>query len=224
MARSIIASLLMLSVLGIPGVASAADSAESESGFCGPRLATNFLRPLEKLLPIRQVPQSGRLAFAPKALKLEVIGGDLAVGGGEIGFGFSDEAVGQVRTLNWVVSAELSKVGSAGAGRRSKRRVRLGALRGNRIPSLLFKVPGAPAIYRVDIRIARAGSNHVLGEFSNYVRVVKPRFDAKLLSSSRVVYGGERLSTRLANFGRKRSHPSLRTGSSPCSVSMAKVG
>lgn len=207
MARSIaIAAVLALSALGVPGVASAGNSpgyVQPVADFCGPRLATNFLRPLEKLLPIKQVPRSGKLPFAPRGLNLVVEGGRLVVGDGEVGFGFSDEAVGQVRKLNWTVSAELSRVHSGGRVLKllRKKKVRIGALRGSHLPSLLFEVAGAPSIYRLDIRIDRiAGSQH-LGTYSSYVRVVKPRFDARLLSSARVAQAGKTLSVRLANFG-----------------------
>jgi hypothetical protein len=143
------------------------------------------------------------IPFAPRGLKLEARGGSLVVGNGSVGFGFSDEAVGQVRHLNWDVSVRLVKVDARGefvTMLGSKQR-RIGSLRGNAIKDLVIRVGGSPAFYRVDIVIRRLGSQDVLGEFSNYVRVVLPQFDSRLLISAPVAHRGELISTRLANFG-----------------------
>lgn len=175
----------------------------SHQGFCGARTAKDYLRPLAMMAPIHHVPTSGKLPFAPAGLTLEPRGGALAVGGGPVGFGFSDDAIGQVRHLNWNVLAQLHEVNARGAlvtilG--AKRR-RIGSMQGDKIKDLLFQLPARPAFYRVDILFRHIRTGHVLGEFSNYVRVVRPRFDAGLITSLSVVHWGEVVSTRLANFG-----------------------
>ncbi len=172
-------------------------------GFCGSRVAKDYLRPLARMAPIRRVPSSGKVPFAPTGLNLEARGGSLVIGGGSVGFGFSDEAVGQVRHLNWDVSVQLVKVdarGEAISTLGSKQR-RIGSVRGNAIKDLLIEVAGSPAFYRVEIMFRRLGSQRVLGKFGNYVRVVRPHFDARLLVSAPVAHRGELISTRLANFG-----------------------
>jgi hypothetical protein len=177
--------------------------AEGKREFCSPRVARNFLGPFARMLPIHHVPRSGKLPFAPKGLLLEAKGGRLVVGGGQAGFGLRDEAVGQVRHLNWDVSTRLLKVDSRGevvADLGSKRR-RIGSIGGSRIKDFLFRVPGEPAYYRVDISFVRSGSDRVLGEFSRYVRVVRPKFDVRLLMLKSAARQGEVLSIRLANFG-----------------------
>jgi hypothetical protein len=205
MMRRIVALGVVVSTVSLtcPGAVTVNGACPGETDFCAPRLARDFLRPLSRLAPIDQVPRSGRLPFAPKGVTLEPRGGQLIVGGGMIGFGFSDAATGKVRPLNWNVRVQLYAVDAQGDVIRkvgTKRR-NLGALNGNRIKAILFKVPGRPAFYRIDISFRRRGNDRLLGSFSNYVRVVRPWFDARLLIPRAVAKRGELFSARLANFG-----------------------
>lgn len=201
---AVVSALVVAWVMGASaGATEERNGPIASTGFCAPRVARDFLRPLAKMPPIHRVPDSGRLSFAPRGLTLEARGGSLVVGGGRVGFGFSDEAVGQIRHLDWVVSARLARVNSNGrvvAGLGSKRR-RIGSIPGDAIKDLLFPVRRSPAFYRIDIRFQPAGSTRILGEFANYVRVLPPRFDARLLLSRPVAHPGEVISVRLANFG-----------------------
>lgn len=203
---SVVAGALIIAfILGQP--ASAAPDRESMAAgsngdFCGPRIARNFLQPLTKMASIHRLPGSGKLPFAPKGLVLEAKGG-LAVGGGWVGYRFNDEAVGQIRRLNWNVSARLRKVNSRGAvlADLGLKQRRIESIRGSKIKDFLFQVSEEPAYYRVDISFKRSDGDRILGEYSNYVRVVRPRFDARLLMLGVVARQGEVLSVRLANFG-----------------------
>lgn len=203
---SIPAALIFAFTVGQAGGATESgggSATRTGEGFCGPRVAKDYLRPLARMASIRRVRSSGKIPFAPAGLNLEARGGNLVVGGGSVGFGFSDEAVGQVRHLNWDVSVRLFKVGARGevvATLGSTRR-RIGSVRGNAIKDLLIEVAGSPAFYRVEIVFRRIGSQRVLGKFGNYVRVVRPHFDARLLVSAPVVHRRELISARLANFG-----------------------
>lgn len=202
----ILAALLFMITAGQTSKApadGASSTARVNESFCGTRLAKNYLRPLARMTRIRRAPSSGKIPFGPPGLNLEAIGGALIVGGGLAGFGFSDDAVERVRRLNWDVSARLVRVNARGEeveALDSKRR-RIGTVEGNAIKDLLFRVPGRPAFYRVDIVLRRLGSQTILGEFSNYLRVVRPRFDARLLVSQSAVDRGGVVSARLANFG-----------------------
>lgn len=202
---AVVGTLILAFTLGQPAGAAPdqADAVRGSDDFCGTRLARDFLQPLSEMAPIHHVPSAGKLGFAPKGLALEARGGRLVVGSGWVGFGLNDEAVGQIRHLDWDVSTRLVKVdprGAVVADLGSKRR-RIGSIGGNKIKDFLFRVTGEPAYYRVDISFRRSGSGRILGEFSNYVRLVRPSFDTRLLMLGSVARQGEVLSIRLANFG-----------------------
>jgi hypothetical protein len=202
----ILAALIFALAVGPAGGApEGGGSAGGRGGgeFCGPRLAKDYARPLTRMTPINRVPRSGKIPFAPAGLNLETRGGPLVVDGGPVGFGFSDEAVGQIRHLNWDVSVELVKVNRRGESLATlgSRRKQIGSVRGNAIRDVLIGVAADPAYYRVDIAFRRIGSRHVLGQFSNYVRVVRSHFDARLLVSAPVVHRSGQIFARLANFG-----------------------
>lgn len=185
------------------GVPTAHGADPREGNFCSARLAKDYLQPLSRMAPITRVPGSGKLPFGPSGLRLEARGGRLVVGPGLVGFGISDEAVGQVRRLNWDLSLRLVKVDARGGqlAIRGVKRRRIGSVRGNQNHELLLPVSGSPGYFRVDIAFRHSRSRRFLGEFSNYVRVVRPRVDARLLLSAPVVHRGEAISARLANFG-----------------------
>jgi|SRR4249919_3453067 len=195
-------------VLGVEQTAGATEGVQrvtllTVEEFCGSRVAKDYARPLSKMVPIQRIPRSGRLQFAPPGLTLEARGGSIVVGQGSVGFGFSDDAVGRVRNLHWDVLMRLVKVDSHGeplATVDSTRR-QIRSVRGAQIKDFLLGVTGAPAFYRIDILFHRIGSRNLLGKFSNYVRVVRPQFDARLLVSAPVVHRDETISVRLANFG-----------------------
>jgi hypothetical protein len=182
---------------------SLAEAPRDIDDFCGPRLAHDYLEPLSQMEPIRGVPSSGELSFGPKGLTLKKRGGRLVVGSGWVGFGFSDEAVGHMRRLGWDVSVRLFKVNSRGrpVARLGSKRRRIGFVDGNKIKDFLFRVSGEAAYYRVDISFQRIGSDRTLGVFSNYVRVVRPEFDSRLLLQQESTRGGSVLPVRLANYG-----------------------
>ena len=171
--------------------------------FCAPRLAHDYLAPLKRMTPLHLVPPSGRLPFGPRGMRLEAEGGRLLVGGGQIGFGLRDEAIGQIRHLNWTVVSRLVRVDSSGRqlGDPETRRRRIGAIGGNRIKDFVFPVPAAPAYYRVDISIADSDRDKVLGSFGSYVRVVRPSFHAELLARGSAARQGESIAVRIANVG-----------------------
>jgi len=208
--RGLLAAVLaaLVVVSGVVQTAGAREGARSvtlltSEDFCGSRAARDYARPLSQMRPIHRIPSSGKLQFAPPGITLEARGGRVVVGGGLVGFGFSDDAVGQVRDLQWDVLLRLVKVNSRGEALvtlESTRR-RIGSVRGAQIQDLLLKVTGTPAFYRIDILFRRIGSGNLLGKYSSYLRVVRPRFSARLLVSAPVVHRGERVSTRLANLG-----------------------
>jgi hypothetical protein len=176
---------------------------------CGEKsLVRDFLRPLEKMAPIQEPPESGKLPFGPKGMRLGVTGagltkGGLIVGDDWIGFSLGDEAIQQVRRLDWLVETELVRVNRKGetvASVATKRR-KLGVIQGSRIDDFVYRVSGNPSFYRVDIRFYARSTGRLLGEYSTYARVMKPRLDLRVRTEDWSVEPGEMASARLINHG-----------------------
>jgi hypothetical protein len=143
------------------------------------------------------------MPFAPVGLRLMTGLSPLVVGGGWIGFGFSDSAIQQVRHLDWLVETRLSRVNRRGeiVSMLGVKRRRIGSIEGNRIKPFDHRVSGRPAFYRVDISFARLGTGEILGEYSDYSRVVRPRVDLRVEIEREVVEPGEIASAILVNEG-----------------------
>ncbi len=173
-------------------------------GVCGtPSFALDYLQPLDEMRPIQGPPRSGKLPFGPRGLRLEGPQRPLVVDSGSIGFRIRDEAIQQLRHLNWVVETRLSKVNSKGiviANLGIKRRI-LGSVVGGDIGEFLRRLSGDPAFYRMDLRFVERGTHRLLGEYSTYARLVSPKVDLRVVMESRTVLPGEYARARLINFG-----------------------
>jgi hypothetical protein len=180
------------------------DAVTSTGSFCGENArARDFLQPLKRVAPVDGPPREGRMPFAPQGLRLEVDRAGLITDGGWVGFGLRDEAIQQRRQLNWIVESELSRVSSRGRVLSSVdvRRQRIGLIEASDIKSFLHRVSGNPAYYRADIRFFRLGTGRLLGEYSAYARVMRPRVDLRVAVDNPSVVPGSLVTARLTNLG-----------------------
>jgi hypothetical protein len=171
---------------------------------CGSKIVVrDYLKPLDRMLPIQEPSASGKMPFAPKTMKLSVSGGQLIANNGSVGFGLRDEAFNHRHRLDWIVETELFKVNRRGKVITSlevKRR-RVVSIYGNRIRDFLHRLSGGPAFYRVDIRFLRRGTGRVIGTYSTYARVVKARPQLQMQIKSPTVLPGEYARATLVNLG-----------------------
>jgi hypothetical protein len=191
-------------LFGPASSAGALEAATSADSFCGENArARDFLQPLKRVAPIDGPPREGRMPFAPEGLRLEVDRAGLIADGGWVGFGLRDEAIQHRRQLDWIVESELSRVSSRGRVLSSVdvKRQRIGSIEASKIKSLLHRVSGNPAYYRVDIRFFRLGTGRLLGEYSAYARVMRPRVDLRVAVDNPSVVPGSLVTARLINLG-----------------------
>lgn len=202
--RDILEVLVLVGLLGLATSASAAQAASVEPLTCGhTRMVRDFLKPLERMAPIHEPPISGKLPFAPRGMNLKARGIGLIVGGGLVGFALSDDAIEQIRHLDWIVETELARVDRRGevvSRLGAKRRV-LGSIEGNSIEDILHRVSGKPAFYRLDISFFRRGTHQLLGKYSTYSRVMRPRVDFRVVIETPTVVPGELATAKLINLG-----------------------
>ena len=197
----ILAALLVLTMLL---VFSASANVPKSLAACGSTsFALDYLQPLNEMTPIQEPPASGRLPFGPRGLRLEGPLRPLVVGDGSVGFRIRDEAIQQLRHLDWLVETRLSKVNGRGeivANLGVKGRM-LGSVLGGDIGEFAHRLSGDPAFYRMDISFFERGTRHFLGEYSTYARLVSPKVDVRVVIENRMVLPGEFAKARLINFG-----------------------
>jgi hypothetical protein len=193
------------------GAALAGSAPAVASGeLCDYGVVRDYARPLERLPHIRELPPAEHLPFAPARVFLNHQGGQLFVGGGEVGYRLSFSPYFQGHRLspplNWVVEARYVRVDARGRptqvrGHIVRRVKRLRSDEGEPSGTLefLFKV-GRPALYRLEISFAELSGKR-LARFGEYLRVLKPKFDAHLSLNGSVFHPGERVLASIDNYG-----------------------
>jgi hypothetical protein len=193
-----------MSLIVLGGIlASALCAPSAASGLCGhTTLVRNYLAQVEGSTPVKEVPISGQLSFAPKSFHLDAIGKGMLVGSSQVGFRLHNRST-EARRLNLVAESELVKVTARGrviTGLGIKRRS-IGSIQGDRALSLSYRVPASPAYYRIDIRFFRKGMDQGFGRYSFYARVMKPSIDLRVRIVSSTVGPGEVARAIILNLG-----------------------
>jgi hypothetical protein len=175
------------------------------AGFCETGVVRDYLKPLQEMPALHEVPATNNLPFGPTGVFLgERAIGPIVAGSSTVGFSlsFGSRTLKPSPRLDWTVVARLVRVARGERARRALARrrehvVRLGS-RGRRRFS--FRLPGRPSLYRFEIEFRnRAGRR--LGRFGRYLRVLRPRRDARLTLERTSFQPGDTVSPRLENYG-----------------------
>lgn len=179
------------------------------SGLCGhSTVARDYLAQVKRTAPVKEVPPLGdpmsrQLPFGPRGLRLQVVGIDLLIESGEVSFRLDNPFFGALRHFDWIVESELVKVSPRGRdiqGLGIKRRS-IGTFKGGSVINLMHRMSATPAYYRADIRFFRKGSDRILGQYSSYARVMKPRVDLRVKIDTPTVAPGQMARATLLNLG-----------------------
>jgi hypothetical protein len=109
--------------------------------------------------------------------------GQKLVGKGGFGYGFFDETYRErALHLDWDVTTTMSLVGRRGVVKCTvaSEQQHLGVVRHIENHSFWLDTLSRPALYRYDIEFRDHGMGELLGAYSEYLRVVKPVFRARL--------------------------------------------
>lgn len=197
--------------LAAGSVLPAAAPAATTSGVCPERTIRNYAKPLERLPQMRSPPLS-HLPFGPAHVFLShPLGGPLVVGSSsEFGYSllFSPFLPGHRLSplLGWIVEARYVRVDKQGKAIQAKghivRRIRRLQTTSEGVPGhvdFLFRA-GEPALYRLEITFTTFSGKR-LARYGEYLRVLKPRLDARLTLSGSSFKPGERVAAYLDNYG-----------------------
>jgi len=206
--------LIGLASIDVPATVYANDQ------FCGSgvRLSNNYARPLERLPRVRTIPDSGILSFGPKRLYLEqfpfsssrqqghsFVGQVLLPGGSKFGYSFRDSEYSRRGfALGWGVTAQMYALNGNGVVRRQvgRKRIRIEKVSPSQPPRMMLQATPEAGLYRFDIQF-KDRSGRLLGSFKDYLRVVHPRFQARLVISESSLRQGEWIAMRIDNLGTK---------------------
>jgi hypothetical protein len=200
-ARSMVLAVLLLAVCA--GSASARVTSSPQET-CRTIAIVNYAQPLREMAPIRRVPSSGRLPFAPRSIRMNVVGSAASSGAGPVGFELElwRSFAGPPLEVNWRIDTELALVNRSGSVTKTlvSRHQRVARLSddGPGLP-LFFRVE-RPAFYRVEVTFSDQHGRQ-LGQYAEYFRGLKRRVDVHLELPQRDLHPGDFLESRLENAG-----------------------
>jgi hypothetical protein len=180
------------------------------SGARGPNRCPNlqsrdYAAPMRDFPPVRSVPQKGQFPFGPPNTALPSLTGPMQPGGGELGFSvdlFRNPPL--QRRLDWQVRLRVSRLSARGIEREvvAERRISPDYSQevGHEDASLATTVPGRPGFYRLDISIKNS-LGLTLGSYSEYVRVVAPTVNVRLVLGGERFQSGDVVRGRIQNRG-----------------------
>lgn len=197
----LVALLAILCARAVP--ASAAVFATYGKSWCKGTPVRDYWAPLKALPSVRRAPE--QLPFGPHNLNLYSIGSQVIVGKGGFGYGFFDKTY-RHRTLrlSWEVSARISRIDSRGEPIQV---IKTRTLRLTDVPDpaeeidLWLGVPAGPALYRYDLEFHDLQSGELLGSYSEYLRVVRRTFHARIAVNRPTFRPGQTAYARVENPG-----------------------
>ena len=200
----VVAVLLMLLMVGNVGGVGSAFGSDGLSG-C-PRLSSkDYSAPMRGFPPVERVPKEGAFPFGPPKMMVSSISGPIQAGRGVMGFRLSLFRRPPLRhRLGWQISLRVSSLSAHGVerGTFAERRVALRPSQetGREDVQVSAAVSGRPGFYRLDIAI-KSALGATLGHYSEYVRVVVPTLDARLVLGGKQFHPGDGLLGRIQNRG-----------------------
>jgi hypothetical protein len=163
----------------------------------------DYRAPLDALPTVQHPPE--QLPFGPRNLNLYARSfSPVIVGEGGFGYGFFDETYrNRTLRLNWEMTARISRVNNRGEVLRmvKKRTLRLEEVSHPDEIDLWLKVPAGPALYRYDLEFHDLQSGELLGSYSEYLRVVRRGFHARIAVNRRTFRPGQTAYARVENPG-----------------------
>lgn len=175
--------------------------------FCSAPGPRDYAKPLAELPAINELPYERQdmayLPFGPKKLALYVTRTrEVMVNGGSYGYSLFNEAYSDPPTLNWRISAQLHSLEGFGEVKDTVDQDSIVVKEVNDAypPAVKLDVPNKVGFYRVDIQFATT-AGEALGEYSEYLRVVRPTIHVRLGITKHHVGHGQLLAFRIENVG-----------------------
>jgi Big-like domain-containing protein len=169
--------------------------------FCAPKELVNDFG-ISELPSVREAPPLGDLPFGPKTVSLGVSAGPVLRIGEDTSFRLHSENYVGRTPLRWILRNRIRSVSEAGeAGSvvaRGRKRVRI--INAATEVKLYLDPPRIPGFFLYEIEILKF-DGAPLATYSSYLRVERSFWDARLGLSRYRVRPGQRVLSRVENFG-----------------------
>jgi hypothetical protein len=182
------------------------------SGSCPEATEVDYEAPLADLPPLPPNTSRDGLDIGPSRLRLVGIGETLNVGSGRFGYELRVErqTIRRPVSLDGYTELELNRVNQRGrvVGRVAAKRQRLGAVAGPGFNGKLFavRVPAKPGLYLFQAGL-RDSQGAAVGRYADYLRVVRPVTDVRLVVSGGPIRPGSRVNFWVENRGTEEIEP-----------------
>lgn len=175
--------------------------ADGNPAFCAPKEPIQDFG-LSSLPPVREVPESGD-ELGHGAVDIYGAWDRVMPEPHGFGYGFSEHNYGGAVRLDWDVTAALWTIDKHGTPFQEVDHEELFIGRLNAVNQPHIEVEPLAArrgFYRLDMKISNQ-AGEVLGSYSTYFKVVRPFWKVKLGLARNVVQPGQRIFSRLENYG-----------------------
>ncbi len=177
-----------------------------DPAFCAPKKPVNDFG-ISELPSVREAPSLGDLPFGPKTVSLSVSAGPVLRIGEGAGFRLHSENYGGRTPLKWILRNRIRSVSEAGeAGSvvaRGRKRVRI--INAATEVKLYLDPPHIPGFFLYEIEILKFDGK-ALATYNSYLRVERSFWDARLGLSRYRANPGQRVLSRVENFGTEWIH------------------
>jgi hypothetical protein len=177
----------------------------SGSSYCPDLSSRDYSLPMRSFPPVHQVPQEGEFPFGPPRMSLSSLSGPVQAGKGSLGFRVETSRISPVeRRLDWGIRLDVVRVSARGVHQDTiaERHMELSYSQevGREEARLGVPVGGHPGFYRIDISIENS-VGVTLGSYSEYVRVVTPTVNVRLVLGGERFQSGDVVRGRIQNRG-----------------------
>jgi|GEM_PF-6394023 len=196
--HGLLVSCAAAGVVGLASVSPATAVEKSEDGrrsqkdavSCAPPVIRDYERVLRRLPPITARPRkNGSLPFGPRGIFVHELRRRIYVPGDADGQKVRFELLpdtpgGRVFNLDWIVKGRVRAIDRRGRSRGTVDRAKwkFGRVGAAKLLQTVFglRIPPRPGIYRAELTFDRGTTGRRIGRIAQYLRVVKPRVDARL--------------------------------------------
>jgi len=179
-------------------------SPESKAAFCGRSIEPDYESVFADLPSVKEIPASGELPFGPGRLRVRSPDEAVLVPPVRVGYDFFLESPYRAQGVrpHWVLTLIAKRIGRTGVlgAVVASAEHRLDTLGRSSSQSIALNLPSKPGLYLLDLRFRRH-MGRMLGRYGQYVRVMRPRTDARLSVSASSFKAGDEVLFRVENRG-----------------------